>query len=181
MAVTLLCACDVEAVNLDDVNAMLDMDYSGWLISISTLYNNVRLESEYTITIGEEQTEISYSVEQLNELSLDSYQDFKSVKTGKVIVKDGKVLSTDGAEHLVDLSGMESIGLNFKSKYFERINKTNSTFSASVKDINGFMGKEVDATSMTVDASFNANGFLYIKLNYTTSNGAKVTTQYIFN
>ncbi len=181
LTVTLFCACDESAVNLDDINAMLNKEYSGWTISTSTLYNSVRLDSEYIVAKVEGQTEISYSVEQLNELSLEANQDFKSVKTGNVIVKDGKVLSSDGAELFLDLSGMESIGLNFKSKYFEGINKTSSAFSAKVKDINGFMGKEIDATSMTVGASFNANGFVYIKLNYTTSKGAIVTTEYIFD
>lgn len=186
LTIALLCACDVISANIDfdEVNALTEVSYSGWNISTSTLYKEIMLESVFNITKGEEQTEISYSVEQLNELSIDATSEFKSVKEGSVIVKDGKILSSEGAELSQDIGTLENVGLNFKGKYFSTVTKAVSgkitTLTATVKDVQGFMGKDVDATSMKVDLTYSADGFNYIKLKYNTKDGANVTVEYTF-
>lgn len=184
LAVTLLCACmevDVSITKLNQVSKLLEVEYSGWTINTTTVYKDVRLTSSYIIIKSDAQTEISYSVEQLNELSIDKPAEFKSEIVGSVIVKDGKVISHEGEELSVDLSGMENIGLNLKSEYLDKINVTSSTLSANVKDIKSFMGKEMDATNMTLEIGFTEEAIEHININYTTSSSSSVKIEYIFS
>lgn len=184
LAVTLLCACmevDVSIAKLNKVSELLEVEYSGWTINTTTIYKDVKLTSSYIITKSDAQTEINYSVEQLNELSINQPTEFKSEIVGSVIVKDGKVTSQEGEELSVDLSGMENIGLNLKSEYLDEISVTSSTLSANVKDIKSFMGKEMDATNMTLEIVYSAEAIEHININYTTGNSASVKVEYIFS
>lgn len=184
LAVTLLCACmevDVSVSKLNKVSELLEVEYSGWTINTTTIYKDLRLTSSYIITKSDAQTEISYSVEQLNKLSIDKPAEFKSNIVGSVIVKDGKVTSQEGEELSVDLSGMENIGLNLKSEYLNDISVTSSTLLANVKNINSFMGREMDATNMTLEIAYTEDAIEHINITYIDSSSASVKIEYIFS
>lgn len=181
LLVLVFCACDgLGNSNIDTLNDKLSEYYSGWNVQVTTLKNDVSLTNEFEITRIGEGYGIDYSVEKLNELSIDAPNEFKTTLKGTATVKDGKLTYTDGDAIDIDLSGMTEIGLKFDSSYFEDISFTTAMFKANVSAPKDFFGKDVECTSMTVTASFNETVFKYIIVSYTANDGAQVTIRYDF-
>lgn len=181
LLVLVFCACDgLGNSNIDTLNDKLSEYYSGWTVTVTTIKNDVSLTNEFDISRAGEGYEIDYSLEELNELSIDASSEFKTTIDGKALVRDGKVILAEGNSTDVDLSGMTEIGLKFDNSYFEDISLTTAMFKANVSAPKDFFGKDVECTSMTVTASFNETVFKYIIVSYTANDGAQVTCRYDF-
>ncbi len=181
LLVLVFCACDgLGDSTIGALNDKLSEYYSGWTVNVTTLKNNVSLTNEFEISRVGEGYEIDYTVEKLNELSIDALSEFKTTIEGKALVKEGKLTITEGDAVDVDLSGMTEIGLKFDGAYFTDISITTSMFKAKVTSPKEFLGNDIECSDMTVTASFKDATFNYITISYTSTDGAKVTYRYEF-
>lgn len=177
-----LCACtvniNINQADYDKLTSMLDATYSGWTLTVKTSSSNVELENKFVITKEAEHTTIEYKIEELGLLSMDSDSEFKVEHKGSAVVKDGKIVSLNGEEVDVQLEKLETIGLTFKSDYFENVKMTDSAIQADVKDPSGFLGTDISCTDMKLVAGFGSS-FNYIRITY-KANGADVEYNYEF-
>lgn len=181
LLILVFCACDVLGdSSFGALNDKLSEYYSGWTLTVTTIKNDVSLTNEFDISRVGEGYEIDYTLEKLNELSIDASSEFKSTLDGKALVRDGKVILAEGNSTDVDLSGMTEIGMKFDGAYFSDVSFTTSMFKAEVTSPKDFLGKDVECSDMTVTASFGEKTFKYITISYTSSDGAKVTYRYDF-
>ena len=178
-----LCACEVtinvSQADYDKLTSMLDSAYSGWTLTVSTTKGDVTLENKFVVTKETEQTKIDYTVEKLNELSMDSDSEFKTRYVGTATIVDGKITSINGDEVSVELEKLDKVGLTFKTDYFQNAKMTANAISADVKDPSGFLGVDVTCSDMKLVASFGEK-FDYIRISYKTEDGSTVVYNYDF-
>lgn len=182
--VVVLCACGEqtpqEPQGIEGLNSKLSYDYSGWDIKVITLKHNVRLINEFKVTKRDGDFEIKYTLEKLNEISLENpTADFKSVSSGTAIVKDGKVYVDDDTTGIA-FENLTTIGLNFKEDYFENATLKTTIFDATVTSTKDFCCIE-NASNMSVLAAFEENTFRYITISYSAQDGANVSMRYEFH
>lgn len=182
IAVLTLCGCEKVNINKADYNSLtqkLSSDYSGWTLTVTTKKDDVTLTDIFTVKNSDAQTEIEYTLETLSELSFDGDSEFITKKSGTAVIKDGKVQTINGDEVSLDIEKLTNIGLTFKAEYFGNAKFSDTSFSATVKNPSGFIGKSLTCTDMTVYASF-ADKFTKINIIYTADNGAKIVCNYSF-
>lgn len=182
LLVLVFCACDDLSNNqsVSMLNEKLSEYYSGWTVKVTTLKNDVSLVNEFAVTRIGEGYNIDYTVEKLNELSIDASTEFKTTLKGSATVKDGKITLVEGDAIDVDLSETTKIGLKFDNSYFTDILFTTTMFKANVSSPKDFFGSEINCSSMKVTASFDETNFSYIIVSYTANDGANVTCRYDF-
>lgn len=182
IAVLTLCGCEKVNINKADYNSLtqkLSSDYSGWTLTVTTKKDDVTLSDIFSVKNSDAQTEIEYTLETLSELSFDSDSEFITKKSGTAVIKDGKIETVNGDEVAIEIENIATLGLSFKAEYFGNAKFSDTSFSASVKNPSGFIGKSLTCTDMTVYASF-ADKFTKINIIYTAENGAKIVCDYSF-
>ena len=182
IAVLTLCGCEKVNINKADYNSLtqkLSSDYSGWTLTVTTKKDDVTLSDIFSVKNSDAQTEIEYTLETLSDLSFDGDSEFITKKSGTAVIKDGKVETIDGDEVAMEIENIATLGLSFKAEYFSNATFSDTSFSASVKNPSGFIGKSLTCADMTVYASF-ADKFTKINIIYTADNGAKNVYDYSF-
>ncbi len=181
VAVLTLCGCEKASgkVDYDSLTKKLNSDYSGWTLTVMTKKDDVTLTDIFTVKNSDTQTEIEYSIEKLSEHSFDDDNDFITKKSGTAVIKDGKIETVNGDEVTIEIENIATLGLSFKAEYFGNAKFSDTSFSASVTNPSGFLGKSLTCTDMTVYASF-ADKFTKINITYTAENGAKIVCTYSF-
>lgn len=184
LLIVTLCACDlitnVTASDMEKFNTLLDVDYDGWTLSVSTTTGDVTLNNKFVVTKETEKTTIDYTLEKLNEISIEGNNEFKSTIRGSVTVVDGKIVSIDGEEANLDVEQLDEVSMVFKLNYFKNISLNSTTLSADVTNPSGFLGYEIDCHDMKLLAKYS-DDFDYIKINYTNTDGSSVEIKYEFN
>ena len=184
LLIVTLCACDlitnVTASDMEKFNTLLDVDYDGWTLSVSTTTGDVTLNNKFVVTKETEKTTIDYTLEKLNEISIDGNNEFKTTIRGSVTVVDGKIVSIDGEEANLDVEQFDEVSMVFKLNYFKNISLNSTTLSADVTNPSGFLGCEIDCQDMKLLAKYS-DDFDYIKINYTNTDGSSVEIKYEFN
>lgn len=182
LLVLVFCACDGlgNDQSVSVLNDKLSEYYSGWTVKVTTVKNDVSLANEFAVTRLGEGYSVDYTVEKLNELSIEAPTEFKTTLKGTATVKDGKVTLAEGDAIDIDLSETTKIGLKFDNSYFTDISFTTTMFKANVASPKDFFGSDINCSTMTVTASFNETTFSYIIVSYTANDGAKVNCRYDF-
>lgn len=174
--------CNTENANptqYDELNAKLKLNYSQIVLTVTnSIDEKTVLNSEYTMKFADGATTVTYSVEQLSELSLDSAASEKITIVGEAKVENGSVNYVSGDKVSLDVL-TSGAGLNFKENYFSNIDLTGVYLDADVTDPSGFMGSELNCTEMKVYATFLVV-FYDIKVTYTAQNGNRVEYLYTF-
>ena len=164
----------------DDLNAMLDVNYSKVVLTVTdTFSEDAVLVSEYTMKYSDDSMTVNYSVERFSEVLLDSASSLKTTLVGEAVVADGKVTYVQGDE--VNLDALKtSTGFNFKEEYLENIDLTGVYLMADVKNPSGFIGSSLTCTEMKVKATF-LKIFYDIKITYRSQSGNQVECLYVFS
>lgn len=176
------CATEETPANpaeYEELNAKLKLNYSQIVLTVTNeIDEKTVLNSEYTMKFSGGTTTITYSVEQLSELSLDSTASEKITLVGEAKVENGNVSYVSGDSANLDVL-TAGAGLNFKKEYFANIDLTGVYLDADVTNPGGFMGSALDCTEMKVYATFLV-AFYDIKVTYTAQNGNHVEYLYTF-
>ena len=179
LTLALLSACADNQGTLDTINSLLRKDYSKVKVSVTTAMSGVELKGEYILTFNGDVTTIDYWYEELNDLSIDGADSFKSKYEGTATVQNRVV--TSGNQDALSNVELEFSGLNFKLINFKNAVSKGSVFDADVVSPGGFLGNpDFRATNMHVNVVMYENTLVRIKITYTSSNGADVSIVYSF-
>ncbi len=184
-----LSACDTEITGdiYAKLNKLCDLNYTSIRLDVETHFHGVRLKNTYTANTASNNTMVSYSIQELAEITTDKDgniimpEEMITTKTGSAIVVNGQIVAGDTS---IPVQQLENINLKFKKEFFDvdatdRADKTWRIFSATVTNIKGFTGNNnFDATSMSVEVRYYENYVNNIVIRYTTSNGASITVIY---
>lgn len=175
-----LCACGGSFADIKALNDKLSADYSGWDVKVITTKSGVSLTNEFNVTKRDTDYRVDYRLEKLNEISLDSTSDFKSVSSGIAIVDSDGNINEDLDSTDIAFENLTNIGLKFDSAYFTDAKTTSTTFSAKVKSTKEFCGID-NVSNMSVSATFEKSKFSNIVIFYTAQDGAGVSISYDFH
>lgn len=175
-------SCDSATTNqYDELNEMLEAGYSSLKIAVIDNYDgDTFLESVYEIEYTANGANIDYSVERFTQISVTP--DGNAIKTkliGKASVTDGKVTYISGDRVEIPENLTES-GINFKQDYFDNVEMTGISFTASVNDLSGFLGVQTSGTDAQVFATF-LEVFYEIEITYKAESGNSVEIKYVFD
>ncbi len=182
LATLCLCACDqTKDVTLDDLNNMINQDYSKTELGVKTVLEGKQLESSFTLTKNDGKIHIAYSIEQFAEISLDNVPDsYKKAATGTVDVENGKVVAQSGDKVEVALEKLADLTIKFNSEYFAQPVLESNKFSANVSNPAAFLGVDTfNGTNMTVVVNFDT-ALKNMTIAYTSANKAAVEMVYTF-
>ena len=159
---------------------LANKDYSAVKIDVVTKTNFAELSASYTLKKGS----VTYSVEQLNELSASENtsalpSDYKTTVTGSAKIENGKVVSLDGAD--VTLPSYDELkgSFRFAEENFKNVVEGEKTFSADVVSPSAFYGATVNVIDLKVSVAYSESALTEIVISYRTV-GAKVETVYTF-
>lgn len=180
------CACGEEAKNdlYDDFNRMTKAEYTDYRIEVCSVSDDNALNSTYKVKAENGMNKIEYTYEVLNPISdIDGEivmpSEYKSVKSGTVTVKNGKIIEQNGEELNIEVARIDKIGLKFNETYFANITSETNCFKAQVKNVEGFTGKSISCAEMAVEIEYNENKFEQIVISY-VSNTISTEIKYIF-
>lgn len=163
------------------IQEILNKNYSQIVLTVTdTFAEGVSLQSVYTVNYGESDVTIEYSIEKFTSLSLDAASpQFKTVKTGSVVLKDGVIVKQEGDSADFSYELISAGGLNFKEEYFTAVTINNVSFKADITNPSGFFGTAVDCTGAKIQSVF-ADYMAEIVVSYTSSSGSSVEYEYRF-
>ena len=175
LALVLLCfaACDKYAGALQDINTLLKKDYSSVTLNVTTTTKGVTLEGIYVLTFDGDKTNVEFSYQKLNELTMDGGESFVSTVTGKAVVQNGKIVSGD---ETLDLpKEYDFNGLSFKQAFFANYTVTGSKFDADVTNAKGFVNGDLVCSDMHVTVLYSKTAISKIALTYLSEKGSEVS------
>ncbi len=155
----------------DNFNDMTKVAYTDYSIAVKRTEEGETLNSSYKISSVNGTSKIEYSYEVLNEIEeVDGEfvvpKEYKSVKKGTITVKDGKIVEHNGEKLNIDFTELDGVGLTFDKSYFVNVIDETNRFSATVTNVKGFFGTNVDCTNMTVEINYTASRFQKILISY---------------
>lgn len=170
---------DDAASGLAEIAALMDADYSSYTLEVKTQKGGAELISTFAVKYTADGYTVDYSLESLNEISLNGANQYKTVKSGKATVtENGTKVTVDGESVDVDFKNLQTAGLAFKNENLKNVKINNGELTADVSAPSAFIGSEIAAESMTVKATF-AQKMQSVVITYTLS-GANVTYTYTF-
>ena len=179
-ALAILSACDKSSSTLEEITKLIKADYSEVKLSIKTVSSEVKLTGNYVFKFDGDTTTVTYSVEKLNELTMEGgTEGYKHTDSGTVVVRKDKLV--EGDEELDLPLGNYFGGMSFKSEYFKNYEITGGKFEANVVNPQGFTGnKNLQCSDMHVKILFDANCLSQLVLTYVAQNGSDVSITYTF-
>lgn len=180
LTLTCLAACTDYQPTLDKIQSLLEVSYSKVEIKITTKIYGVELEGNYTLTFSGNVTNIVYSYEELNELSINGGNSFKSTVSGTAVVQNGVVVAGNQAE--LSTAPWNFGELTFKQAYFSKIVATQYKFDADVVSAKGFFGgsSSFAGSKLHVKVFFGDEDISEMSLTYRSTKGAEVSIVYNF-
>ncbi len=178
-----LCLCSCANSQLKNINNWLKENYSKITITETTTQSGDKLTSSFVVENSTENTLVTYAVEQWAKFDGTNIPaESKKILEGSVVVKDNKVVSQTGDSVDVDVAKLVELGFNFNSKCLKNVKANKTSLSADVKNPQLFLGNvnfKCKADSMKVLVNFS-KVLEKITLEYTTLDGAKISTQIVF-
>lgn len=169
----------------DTVNYLAKLakkDYSEIALTETVTVGGDTLTSTVTVKNEKKVSYIAYAVETLNEIGfLEAPTTDRTVKTGSVTVKKGKIIEQNGVEvENIDFPALSGVGMKFSDTFFADVVWQDGKFEAKVTDPAGFFGKtDFSADNMRVTVLYGES-LDRITVTYKTSDGASVTADYTF-
>lgn len=172
------CAKDSKGYSYEQLNSMLNANYSQIVISVNNTFTdeNITLESEYKVKYTQSEITVDYKVERFSSISLDSpASDVKTVYEGRAVIV-GNVIS--GGEEVGLTKDIAQLNLTFNEDYFRNISFDKTSISADVTNPGAFLGTSLSCTDMHVEGKFNGV-FESITITYKQS-ANEIEYRYIF-
>ena len=165
------------------LNSMMKKNYQRYNIEVSFESEKYELNDRYSIFQTGKRKEITYHYEQLNSFSIVNGQiivpsSYKTVKEGEVVLENSTIVSQHGDKLDIDFKDISLPGFTFKDSYFTNVSYDSKGFSASVTDIDGFLGKVSDYSSMNVTIKYSNDLLNSIILSCVTPESDKVRINY---
>ena len=164
----------------EKLDRFADLNYQQIKLSIITVTGNMELSANYTL----KQSNVSYSVEQLNMLPSNGdltgiSPEYKTTHSGYAKIVDGKVTELDGEE--VPLPSYDELKGNFSfaESNFKNVTMQGNSLSADVDSPSSFYGSTVNVQNMKITVEYTATALSKIVITYQTANST-VTTTYEF-
>ncbi|MGM9609206.1 MAG: hypothetical protein ACI3XE_03160 [Eubacteriales bacterium] len=157
-------------------------DYSEIALTETVTVGGDTLTSTVTVKNEKKVSYIAYAVETLNEIGfLEAPTTDRTVKTGSVTEKKGKIIEQNGVEiEKIDFPALSGVGMKFSDAFFADMVWQEGKFEAKVTDPAGFFGKtDFSADNMRVTVLYGES-LDRITVTYKTSDGASVTADYTF-
>lgn len=160
------------------LQAMANASYTNMIIDISSTQNNVTLKDHYVISSIGENVSVDYTCQRRSTFEDGVLPDsFITTYTGSLVTQDGKILSQNGDDVVIDFTTLSVNALVFDASYFSDVKEGEGTFEANVTNPAGFMNAgNLSVSDMTVNVSFG--GAKTISISYTTANGSAVVIEY---
>ena len=162
------------------LNKLAKKDYSKIELTTTVKTGDIELTAGYVLT----DTSVTYVIEQMSQLPVDGVLDnisnsYKTVLRGTATVKDGKVLTLDGAT--VEIPAYDELkgAFNFKQNYFKDAKESSGKFSADVKSPAEFLGTTKTVENLKVEVEYQSKAITKLTLTYNTANST-VTSVYSF-
>ncbi len=158
---TMLVACQppVEPISLDKVNSMAQQSYSAIKVETKTTVGEFVLVDTFVYTLNDNVISVNYTTQRLAVFGDDTIGNPVVTETGSKTV-EGSTLNC---------------AYNFGESCLANVNLTETNLSATVTNVQAFLGTQVQCTDMTVVANFGAH-LQTVVVAYTTANGTVITT-----
>lgn len=186
MALISLCGCSLIQEVTDvyaELNKMAEVTYTKFTVDVASTMNGSELKSRYEVSISGNTSNISYSYEKLNtfeivEGELIAPEEYKTVKTGTLVVKGDKIIEQNGEKIDISVDKITSPKLTFEKSYFRNVSDEKGNFSADVTNVSGFIGKEIKCSDMSTTIKYSNGKFTSVTISYTSEKGANIVIRY---
>ena len=181
LALVLLTACTSYSSTLQDISKLLKVDYSEVTLNVTTKTSDFTLKGIYTLTFAEGKTNVDYSFDRLNDLSLDGENEDSYLTTvkGRAVVENGNVIEGDASVELPQ--ELDFSGISFKQAFFKNYKMTGAKFEADVTDAKGFTGNAgLICKNMHVTVLYSKESLSKLTITYLSENGSDVSITYLF-
>ena len=175
-----LSSCSFDEIFGDDsvcslINQLLEKEYRVISFEVNTVESGISLTSTFTVT----DTAIHYSVERLGALTLEGDEEFITEYKGEAFHEDGVITEINGDEVTLPEYNTLVGALDFDEEYFKNIISNEGSFSASVENLAGFLGADVEGEYGKVVVEYDLDGIEKIEISYQSSTSI-VTMKYEF-
>ena len=130
---------------------------------------------EYYVTESEDGIyTVDYSYERLSYFAITDNdeivtpENYKTRYTGRIKVKDGKIIEKKGAEVDIPVEAL-NVGITLSESILTDVETSEGRFSADVTSLQEVAGLSVEADSASIDISYNDTKITEITLSFTTS------------
>lgn len=175
------CGADEGVNDYERMQSLLGKSYSQIVLTVTdTFAENTSLVNSYTASYGASDVTVEYRLEEFTSLSLDAANpQFKTVKEGSVVMRDGVVVQTSGDSTVFSMDLVTGGGINFREEYFTAVMLNDVAFKANVSNPSGFFGVTVACTNMKVSAIYG-DYMAEMVITYTAASGHSVEYEYRF-
>lgn len=175
-----LSSCSFDEIFGDDsvcslINQLLEKEYRVISFEVNTVESGISLTSTFTVT----DTAIHYSVERLGALTLEGDEEFITEYKGEAFHEDGVITEINGDEVTLPEYNTLVGALDFDEEYFKNIISNEGSFSASVENLAGFLGADVEGEYGKVVVEYDLDGIEKIEISYQTDTSI-ITMKYEF-
>ena len=114
------CDGDKPVSGYGKLQGLLSKNYSQIVLTVTDKFDeDTSLVSKYTLAYGDSDVTVTYSIEEFSSLSIDSADaQFKTVKNGSAVIKDGVVVQITGdSAELPSTEVISAGGMTFNEEY----------------------------------------------------------------
>ena len=129
----------------------------------------------YAVTKNDGDYSVEYSYEKLSLFSFTDEGDvvapegFKTTCTGRIKVKDGKIVEKDGAETDISVEMLSAQGITLAETTLSDTKTENGIFTANVDSLKTVAGWDVATSAATIEITYTDVKITKIVLGYSTS------------
>ena len=155
------------------LTSLSEKSYRSVKLSVVTTTDAATLGANYVLT----NKSVTYSIEQLNKLSLDGVNspEYKTTVTGSADIENGKVVRLDGNDVRIPYYSELKGEFIFDEKNFENVCIEDGYFAADVISSSEFYGADVSVSDLKVEVEYSDTALIKLTLRYNTENSSVVT------
>lgn len=163
----------------EKLNTLADKTYEGVNLVITTDDGEKTLVSTFAFSADT----VEYSIEKLTSFTVEdgnivAPENYKETFTGIAEVRGDKVISLEGNLEMPAYNTLVG-GFNFNYENLTDYTMNEGTDSFGVTDASAFLGTSVEATGMTVSATYSDTALVSVSITYTVGN-VTVTLDYSY-
>ena len=144
------------------------------ILTVKTTEDGNVFNGSYTITEHGDVRAANYSYEKLSTFEINGDDvvipnDFKTTYTGRIKIKDGKIIEQNGAAINVAVEALNAGGLTLSASALENVKTDRGNFSADITSLKTVTGMDVAATGAKINISYTDVKITTIVLSYSAS------------
>jgi hypothetical protein len=174
-----------NTINYAKYSAMISKDFDSFTLKVTTKLDDDTLNGQYTVETVTAGKKITYSYQKINEIIEENGEyvfpeEYKSTLNGELLINGNVILSQNGEDLNLPFDKISSIGLEFEADFFENVTQTDKSFSATVVNPSGYVGRTLSCTQMTTTLRFIEDTLIKLEISYLSEHGASVYIEYSF-